>query len=148
MKDGSDLHHRLWALLDNVVSDATMILCKGWQKIRPKLTIIRRTKWQFIHIVTTKLLQLLSDRKMFREITANHCQTFNWQLRGNGDEVRFYRHLLFTTYCQMRRISLPNNQENSCTLMHAFFGNSKWLQLHVSEHLSSNMRHLYRLQLF
>jgi len=29
--------------------------------------------------------------------------------------------MLFTTYCQMRRISLANGSENSCTLHHTFF---------------------------
>jgi len=45
--------------------------------------------------------------------------------------------MLFTTYCQMRRISLPDSPENSRTLWDAFFGNSKQLQLHDSVHLSS-----------
>jgi len=45
--------------------------------------------------------------------------------------------LLFTSYCQMWLISLPNGPENSYTLRHAFFGNSKQLQRHDSVHLSS-----------
>jgi len=68
----------------------------------------------------------------------------------NKDHTSQYRHktprpancdhsyqILFTTYCQMRRISLPNGTENSYTLRHACFGNSKRLQRHDSVHLSS-----------
>jgi len=45
--------------------------------------------------------------------------------------------MLFTTYYQMRRISLPESPENSRTLRDAFFGNSKQLQRRDSVHLSS-----------
>jgi len=70
--------------------------------------------------------------------------------RMTARSIRLYKHttprlancdhgcqMLFTTYWQMRQISLPNGPEKAYTLRHAFFRQSKQLQRYDSVHLSS-----------